>query len=103
MASPAAARSNRKPKTDRIDVRIPRETKRVIERAAALIGTTTSDFITMQAYEAAQRVIEGQGRWVLDDAQSKAFVEALINPPEPNAALKAAAKRYKALVRSDVG
>ena len=94
-----AARSLPKSKTDRIDVRLPSETKRVIERAASLIGTTTSDFITMKAYEAAQRVVEGHDRWVLNTAQSKAFVDALLNT-EPNAALRAAARDHKALVKT---
>lgn len=39
------------------------------------------------------------GVWRLNAEQSKAFVQALIEPPEPNAALKAVAKRYRALVR----
>jgi hypothetical protein len=39
------------------------------------------------------------GVWRLNAEQSKAFVQALKEPAEPNAALKAAAKRYRALVR----
>lgn len=33
--------------------------------------------------------------WILNEADSNAFVEILLNPPEPNTALKAAAERYK--------
>jgi len=95
-----AARSVPKAKTDRIDVRLPGDTKRVIERAASLIGTTTSDFITMKAYEAAQRVVEGHDRWILNTEQSKAFVDALLNT-EPNAALRAAAKHHSSLVKTN--
>jgi uncharacterized protein (DUF1778 family) len=32
----------------------------------------------------------------LDCTQSEAFVHALLNPPEPNAALRRAAEHYKA-------
>lgn len=38
-------------------------------------------------------------QWILTPADSKAFVEHLLNPPEPNEALKAAAERYKRRVR----
>ena len=33
--------------------------------------------------------------WALNRRASKVFVAALLNPPEPNATLKAAAARYK--------
>lgn len=81
---------------DRIDARLPAETKRVIEHAASLIGVTVSDFVINQAYNAAQTVIKDRERWVLDRAQSNAFVETLLNPPEPSEGLKQAAARFKA-------
>lgn len=34
--------------------------------------------------------------WELSEADSAAFIDALLNPPEPNDALRAAAGRYKA-------
>jgi uncharacterized protein (DUF1778 family) len=33
--------------------------------------------------------------WVLSERDSLAFVEKLLNPPEPNDALKQAAARYR--------
>jgi len=33
--------------------------------------------------------------WEMDDADSAKFVEAILNPPEPNAALRAAADHYR--------
>jgi uncharacterized protein (DUF1778 family) len=35
----------------------------------------------------------------LNAKDSVAFAQALLNPPEPNAALRAAAERYKAAAR----
>lgn len=81
---------------ERIDARMPRDTKRIIEQAASLVGVTVSDFVIAQAYQAAQTVIKERERWVLNRAQSQAFVEAILNPPEPGHALKRAAARYKA-------
>lgn len=86
----------RRPKADgRIDARLPAETKLLIERAALITGVTLSDFVISHAYEAARTVVRDHDAWVLNRRQSKAFVEALLHPPEPNAALRAAASRHK--------
>lgn len=82
--------------TDRIDARLPTESKRIIEQAAGLIGVTVSDFVITHAYQAAQAVIQDRERWVFDRAQSQAFVESLLNPPEPSEGLKQAVARFKA-------
>jgi uncharacterized protein (DUF1778 family) len=92
----AHAPRTRRPKAeDRIDARLPTETKQLIERAAALSGVTLSDFVVSKAYEAAQVLVREHEGWVLNRRQSKAFVEALLNPPEPNEVLQAAATRYR--------
>lgn len=84
------------PKADRIEARLPRETKATIEHAARLAGVSASDFIITHAHEAARNVISEHERWRLDRLQSEAFVDALLNPPEPNEALRRAAERHKA-------
>jgi len=87
----------RRPKAEeRIDARLPAETKQFIERAATITGVTVTDFVISRAYEAAAAVIHEYDAWVLNRRDSKAFIDALLNPPEPNEALKAAAARYKA-------
>lgn len=96
---PALAGKTRVPnptKADRIEARLPRETKIVIEHAARLAGVSASDFVITHAHEAARGVIAQHERWRLDRVQSEAFVEAVLNPPEPNEALRRAAKRYSA-------
>lgn len=105
-AMPATARqisSTRRPKAeDRIDARLPVETKQLIERAAVITGVTLSDFVVSKAYEAARTVVQEHDTWVLNRRQSKAFVEALLNPPEPNDALKRAAVHYKARIKEAI-
>jgi uncharacterized protein (DUF1778 family) len=92
----AATLVSRRPKAeDRIDARLPAETKHVIERAAVISGVTLSDFVISKAYEAAVAVVREHDSWVLSRSDSRAFVAALLNPPEPNEALQAAATRYK--------
>ena len=60
----------------------------MIERAAALMGTTVSAFMIQNAYEAAQKLVAEWETITLSDRDRDAFLAALENPPEPNAALK---------------
>ncbi len=83
-------------KGDRIEARLSREAKAIIEHAASLEGVSASDFVVSHAQQAARQVISEHERWRLDRGQSAAFVEALLSPPKPNAALRRAAERYKA-------
>lgn len=86
----------RKLKADRIEARLSSEAKSIIEHAAQLEGLSASDFVVTHAQEAARTVISQHERWRLDRLQSEAFIDALVNPPEPNGALLRAAERYKA-------
>ncbi|MGH9604397.1 MAG: DUF1778 domain-containing protein [Terracidiphilus sp.] len=82
-------------RTERTEARLRPEQKARIERAARLKGLSFSDFIVQNADEAAIRTIQLHTSWTLEDRDRDRFVQALLNPPEPNARLKAAAKRYK--------
>jgi uncharacterized protein (DUF1778 family) len=95
-------RSPRPKAEERIDARLPSETKQVIERAAVITGVTLSDFVISRAYEAAAAVVRQHETWILNRQQSKAFVDTLLQPPQPNDALKAAASRYRARVKESV-
>ena len=78
---------------DRIDVRLPTATKQVIEHASIITGVTLSDFVISRAYEAAAAIVRDHDAWTLNRRDSKAFVASLLDPPEPNEALRAAARR----------
>jgi uncharacterized protein (DUF1778 family) len=97
MLAPATqtTRSRRPKAEDRIDARLPADTKQLIERAAVITGVTLSDFVISRAYEAAAAIVREHDTWVLSRRESKEFVDALLNPPEPNKALRAATARYK--------
>lgn len=73
----------------RINLRTSPEAKALIERAAALMGTTMSSFMLQNAYEAAQRLIAQHETITLSDRDRDAFLAALDNPPEPTDALRA--------------
>ena len=87
----------RKPsaKVQRLEARLTREQKRIIERAAELRGTTVTDFVVVSAQQAATETIKDFEMLRLRDAAREVFVKALLNPPAPNATARAAARRYK--------
>jgi uncharacterized protein (DUF1778 family) len=85
-------------KTERLEARLTREQKRVIERAAEIRGLTTTDFVLTSVQHAAAEVIkEAEILYLRDDAR-EGFVDALLRPPAPNAPLMAAARRYRSRV-----
>lgn len=57
--------------------------------------TTLSEFVVASAQDAARRVIAEHESIRLSREEQLAFVQALLNPPEPNARLKRAAKAYR--------
>jgi len=82
-------------KSARLEARITPEQKDLIERAAAYRGNTVSDFVVNTLQDAAKAVIQEQEVLRLSGSQSRAFVGALLNPPEPKKALQQAAEQYR--------
>jgi uncharacterized protein (DUF1778 family) len=81
-------------KTERLETRVTPQQKQIIERAAILLGTSTTNFVLMAVQQAASETIRNSETLALRGEASKVFVDALLNPPAPNAALHAAAKRH---------
>lgn len=82
-------------KPERLEARLTREQKELIQQAADLEGRTLTDFVVSSAQAAALRTIEEHTLISLTKRDSVAFVEALLNPPELGATLLAASLRYK--------
>jgi uncharacterized protein (DUF1778 family) len=92
--SPAAA-------TSRLEARIPRELKRTLERAAAVTGhPTLTSFMIHSLQVSARRALEEHQQAKLTADETKDFVQALLAPAAPNAALKAAFGRYRREARA---
>jgi uncharacterized protein (DUF1778 family) len=66
-----------------------------LEARISLEGRTLTDFVVASVQAAAYKVIEQHQTLKLNMEDSEAFVDALLNPPKPNDALKSAALRYK--------
>jgi uncharacterized protein (DUF1778 family) len=84
------------PQSARLDFRIAPEHKALIERAASAQGQTVSSFAISTLLKAANEAIESQTERTLTARDSRTFLSMLNDPSGPNAALKAAVKRYKA-------
>lgn len=84
------------PQSARLDFRISPEHKQLIERAAAAQGQTVSSFAASTLIKAAEAAIEGATVRRLSARDSQTFLAMLDAPTAPNAALKEAARRYKA-------
>lgn len=73
----------------RINLRTSPEAKALIERAAALMGTTVSSFMLQNAYEAARRVVADNDTLMLSQQAFEAFLASCETPSEPTEALRA--------------
>ena len=82
----------------RLEARITPETKALLQKAADLEGRTLTDFVIASVQSEALRVIERHQTLKLSMGDAEAFVDALLNPPQPNDALKAAAIRHKQVI-----
>ena len=82
------------PKEARIEARVSPKQKRLFERAAELEGVTLTDFAITSMQRAAASIVQEYRTIELSERDQRAFVDALMNPPEPNAALRAAARAY---------
>jgi uncharacterized protein (DUF1778 family) len=89
MSSPAPAR---------LEARLPNEVMARLKRAAEIQGRTLTDFVVAAADEAACRTIEQTEIIHLSLEDQRQLAEAILNPPEPNEALKKAAKKYRQLI-----
>jgi uncharacterized protein (DUF1778 family) len=82
-------------RSERVEARVTPEQKKLLERAAALEGRSLTDFVLTSAQTAAADTISRHELLRLTPADQEVFVAALLKPPAPNKALRAAAARYR--------
>ena len=87
-------------RTQRVQIRIAPTAKRMIERAATLQNTTVSGFVVNSALDAATHVIREHERIVLEARDWDVFLDALLDPPNPSAALRDAVQTHARLTES---
>lgn len=78
----------------RLEARVSRVTKALLQKAAEIEGRSVTDFVVHSAVEAAKRTVQENEFMHLTQRDRVAFVEALLNAPAPNARLQRAAQRH---------
>ena len=94
---PIASHRHQEPrelKKERIELRVAASAKDLIQRAMAVSGLTAGDL----AYEGARRVLDEHQRMMLSGADRDAFLDAVLNPPEPTNKLIVALRRHRDLM-----
>jgi len=80
----------------RLSFRLPADQKATIEEAATCLGRSVTDFAVSTLVESAREVIRDHQVTLLTDRDRDLFIRLLDDPhAKPNAALAAAAARYK--------
>jgi uncharacterized protein (DUF1778 family) len=80
---------------DRLNFRLDRRHKVLIERAASTLGQSVTEFALSHLVRDAQSVLREEEATVLSDRDRQVFLSVLESAAEPNAALKKAAKAYR--------
>ena len=96
-----AAKSKRlqsRPSFARLEARVSPDQKLLFQTAAALEGRTLTDFVIGCVVQEAKRVVQEYEAIKLSERDREIFVKALLNPGEPNKALRKAAAWYKEMV-----
>lgn len=86
-------------KTARLEARITPDLQALLKRAAELEARSVTDFVVAAAQDAAERRIEQAQVIRLSLEDQHAFVAAILNPPEPTAALQRAFGRHRELIK----
>ena len=86
-------------KQQRMHIRLDALSKQKLERAAAYVHKSLSEFVLGQALYAADAVINEHETLTLDLADWDVFLDALENPPKPGAKLKHAFAEHKKRVQ----
>jgi uncharacterized protein (DUF1778 family) len=89
-----------KPVDERVTARVPTSTRSIIERAAAIYGSTINQFIVQAAVERANEVLQSIETIKLSARDAKTFLDALAKPPKPNKKLLGAVRYHGRLVES---
>ena len=77
----------------RLALRVRPADKAILMRAVAIEHTDMTDFVLRNALDAARKIIDRAERLRLSERDSLLVLDALENPPAPNARLLAAARR----------
>ena len=84
-------------RSERLEARITTDQKALIQRAAELEGRSVTDYVVSSVQDAAKRTVEAHDLMVLSAADSRAFVDALLDPPPISDRLRDSVRRHRAM------
>ena len=88
----------RSTKSERLESRCTKHQKDLITQAAALSGESVTDFTMHILMDAANKIIQENQVIRLCVEDQRAYINGILNPPEPSERLIAAKKRYDDMV-----
>ena len=100
QSSTALRTEERRARGYRLGFRVDAETKKQVERAAALERRSLTDYCLTAIASASQETIAHHETLVLSSRDREVFFHALVHPPKPNARLRRAFKASEARVVS---
>ena len=90
-------------KTARIEIRVDRERKSLLEKAASLLGESLSSFVLSRSLSDAVRIINEHNTTRLSLADWDRFNEIVSHPQAPNEDLVKAVEEYNATISHSDG
>ncbi|MCJ2135714.1 DUF1778 domain-containing protein [Methylobacterium sp. J-026] len=94
------ARTRRR-RAERLETRVTAEQKALITHAAALEGRSVTDFVLTSLQDAAKRAIAEHAMIELSVRDSRAFVEALVEPREPGRRMRERVATFRTRMGDD--
>ncbi len=83
---------------ERLSLRLSPSSKQVLERAAAYLDKTLTDFVVDVAVRQAEQVVREHESIVLTRKEWTRFQTMLLDPPEPNERLQQALDAHRRIV-----
>jgi uncharacterized protein (DUF1778 family) len=93
--SVSATTERRRARSSRLGFRVDAQTKKLVERAAALERRSLTDFCLTVLTEATRATISRHETLLLSERERQVFFDALVRPPKPNARLRRAFRSAK--------
>ncbi len=85
-------------RSKRIEARIKPDTLILVQRAAEMQGSSVSDFVVSAAEGAARKALEDTYSIHLSVEDQRRFVDLILDPPEPSAAMLRAKEAHEKLI-----
>jgi uncharacterized protein (DUF1778 family) len=92
-----ARKSIDRTRSERLEARITTDQKALIQRAAELEGRSVTDYVISSVQDAAKRTVEAHDLMVLSAAESRSFVDALLDPPPIGDRLRDSVRRHRTM------